>query len=267
MSELVEFEGLNNVRDLGGIATADGRCVRSGMLYRSDQLFFATDGDRRKLDCMGIATVVDFRSIPEREEKPDPAIDGARNVHLPIIEDVRMGITRSGSDDKNLVSMMMAGEVDNAVVDRHMQAMYCEFVAEPFAQGQYAHFIGEVVTTAEAGKASLWHCTAGKDRAGFATAIVLEALDVPREAIFTDYLQTNECLSRAVDALVDQFGARLPNDTARAALRRFFLADESYLQAAFNAIDERYGSPTAFYEQALGVDDAKRARMRELFLE
>ena len=266
MGARIEFEGLSNVRDLGGMAAFEGRRVRPGMLYRADQLFSATESDKVQLDRMNIGVVVDFRSILEREEKPDPAIEGARNVHLPIIEDVRAGITRASGDDENLVQMMMSGDIDNAVVDRHMQGMYREFVTEPFAQAQYARFVDEVVGAAEAGKAALWHCTAGKDRAGFATVIMLEALGVTRSAIVADYLRTNEYLADVVDALVARYSSYLPNDATRTVLKHFLLADESYLEAAFAAIDERFGSLDAYLEQALGIDAAKRNRMCELFL-
>ena len=115
MSQQIAFEGLHNVRDLGGMVGAGGRKIRAGLLYRSDQLYFATEADKDKLGEMGIGVVVDFRSVPERDEKPDPAIEGARNLHLPIIEDVRTGITRGSAGDERMVDLVMSGRVDEAL--------------------------------------------------------------------------------------------------------------------------------------------------------
>ena len=266
MSRLIEFEGLSNTRDLGGMMAADGRCVRDGLLYRSEQLFFATEGDREKLDTLGIGKVFDFRSAPERDEKPDPDIADAENVHLPIIQDVRTGITRGNEGNARMIDMVLSGQMDEETVDQHMQGIYAEFVTEPFAHEQYARFVDGAIAAAQRGKASLWHCTAGKDRAGFATVIVLEALGVGRDSVFADYLQTNECLTETVDKLIVMLAGRLPTEASIGPLRRFFLADESYLSSAYDAIDERFGTFDAFLEQALGIDAAKRETMRSLFL-
>lgn len=267
MSKVVPFEGLSNTRDLGDMSANDGRRVREGLLYRSGQLFFATEGDRAKLDTLGIGKVFDFRSAPERDEKPDPVIAGAENVHLPIIQDVRTGITRGDEGNARMMDVVMSGKADIAFVDQHMQAMYAEFVTEPFAHAQYARFVDEAVAEAEQGKAVLWHCTAGKDRAGFATVIVLEALGVPRDDIVADYLQTNECLAESIDGIMAMVAERLPNAATADALRHFFLADESYLQAAYGAIDDQFGSVDSFLGQALGIDAAKREKMQSLYLE
>lgn len=266
MSRLIEFEGLSNTRDLGGMMAADGRCVRDGLLYRSEQLFFATEGDREKLDTLGIGKVFDFRSASERDEKPDPDIAGACNVHLPIIQDVRTGITRGDEGNARMIEVVMSGKADIAFVDQHMRGMYAEFVTEPFAHAQYARFVDEAIAEAEQGKAVLWHCTAGKDRAGFAAVIMMEALGVSRDDIYADYLQTNECLAGSVDNIMAMVAKRLPNAATAEALRHFFLADESYLRAAYDAIDDQFGSVNAFLEHALRIDAPKREEMQSLFL-
>lgn len=267
MSAQIAFEGLQNTRDLGGMATSEGKRIREGLLYRSGQLFFATEADLRKLNSLDIGLVVDFRSMPEREEKPDPAIEGAQNLHLPIIQDVRAGITRGSEGNGRMIDMVLSGHMSEDMVDQHMRRMYYEFVTEPFANGQYARFITEAVATAKQGKATLWHCTAGKDRAGFATVIMLEVLGVGRESIFADYMQTNACLTETVDELIVTLAGRLPTEVSIGPLRRFFLADESYLASAYDAIDERFGSFDSFLEQALRIDQPTRSAIQALFLE
>ncbi len=266
--ERYSFEGIRNIRDLGGLRSVDGRKVKRGLLLRSEQLFFSTEGDLAKLCNLGIAEVIDFRSGLERAEKPDLEIPGARNLHLPIMEDISAGVTRDAESDEGAFAMLAQGGDDAPVLAAaYMQKTYRSFVESPFSVSQYARFAGEAVSCAERGRAILWHCTAGKDRAGFAAAIMLEALGVTRADIVEDYLLTNERLAAVVGQLIEQFEGQLPTDAAHEAARRLFLADESYLQAAYGAAEDLYGGFDAFLEQGLGLDAGVRAHMQELFLE
>ena len=267
MGTPITFEKLYNVRDLGGMTTADGQAVRTGMLIRGDQLFSASQADLERLRDTGVRKVIDFRSIGEHEEKPDPDIDGAANVFLPIIKDVGVGITRGTEGNARIMELFKSGKtISPEFIDEHMRGMYRSFVEDPFANGQYARFFDEVIATAAGGGATYWHCTAGKDRAGFATAMMLAALGVPRDDIVSDYLQTNNCLDGVVGQLMSLFGKQLPSDETREALKRFFVADESFLGAAFDAIDKHHGSIDAFLSERLAVDDEKRRKLRELLL-
>ena len=266
MGKQIKFEGLHNVRDLGGTTVADGLKVSCGKMLRSDQPADATEADLAKLGELGIGKVIDLRSAVGRDEKPDPVIAGAVNLHLPIIEDVRAGITRDSKSDARIIEMLSRGEdIDPSLVDQHMELMYRRFVSDPFAIAQYTRFVDEIIESAKRGEAVLWHCTAGKDRAGFATAIVLESLGASHDDIVEDYLLTNECLTGVVEHLLATIGRMLPSDSARQAARSFFRADERYLEAAYDEAAERHGSFGAFCEQALGIDADKRALMRELF--
>lgn len=268
MGTPITFERLHNVRDLGGMTTSDGQAVRVGRLLRGDQLAYASEHDLERLRGLGVRKVVDLRSVDEHEEKPDPAIPDAENVFLPIFKDVRTGITRGTEGNARIMELFMKGEaVPPSFIDERMCSMYRSFVEDPFANSQYAQFIDEVIATAEEGGATYWHCTAGKDRAGFAAAMLLAALGVERDGIAADYLQTNACVDGVVGQLMSQFGQMLPNDDTRAALMRFFVADEIFLNAAFDAIDERHGSVDAFLADRLDLDDGKRQKLRDLLLE
>ncbi len=278
MSTLLSFEGLSNVRDLGGMRTSDGRTLVAGRLFRADQLFFATEADRGKLAAMGMRVVVDFRSEIEHDEKPDPELPDAKNLHLPIIKDVRAGITRDEQSNKGIMKMIMSGQgTDLAFIDTYMANMYRNFVVEPYANEQYARFVDAVIDSLQSGGAALWHCTAGKDRAGFATVILLETLGVSRDDIMADYLQTNECLEGVTKQLVSMlssqaFGAGQTQldeqaiEMMKHALAHFFRADEAFLAGAYAAADEQFGSFDAFLERGLGIDAAKREELQRLCL-
>ena len=75
VSKKIPFENLNNVRDLGGMVTEDGRHVKEGMLLRSGRLFEASDADKKRLAEM-VDLILDFRSNDEVDKTPDPQLDG-----------------------------------------------------------------------------------------------------------------------------------------------------------------------------------------------
>ena len=77
----IQFEQINNVRDLGGLLTDDGRRIVSGKLIRGSRLSVAGAEDLRKLAGL-IDMIVDFRTAREMEEKPDPKLSGIMHYHI-----------------------------------------------------------------------------------------------------------------------------------------------------------------------------------------
>jgi protein-tyrosine phosphatase len=247
--------GAANLRDLGGYATRDGRALRWGVLYRSDALADLDDEDVAYLARLKLRRVVDFRSAAERERDPDRLPGGVSAVWTPI--------AGSGLDPAELQDRLMSGEVSAEQAAAWLVEGNRAFVGDEF-RGVYARFLHELADPANL--PTLFHCTAGKDRAGYAAALVLLALDVPRETAMRDYLLTNaftEAKTRSLLRLiqiVSLFRAD-PDD-----LRPLFEAREGYLGAAFAAIDEARGTD-AYLRDALGVDDALRAQLRANLLE
>jgi protein-tyrosine phosphatase len=247
--------GAANLRELGGYLTRDGRALRWGVLYRSDALADLSDQDVAYLERLRLHRVVDFRSAAERERDPDRLPDGVTVVWQPI--------AGQGLDPGQLQDRLLAGEVsaDQAaawLVDGN-RAFVNEF------REVYARFLRDLANPANL--PTLFHCTAGKDRTGFAAALVLLALGVPRETAMRDYLLTNtftqEKTRRTLQVirLASLFRAD-PDD-----LQPLFEARESYLGAAFSAIEETPGATDAYLRDALGIDDALRDRLRANLLE
>jgi protein-tyrosine phosphatase len=107
----------------------------------------------------------------------------------------------------------------------------------------------------------VYHCSAGKDRTGWATAVLLTALGASRETVMADYLASNGYLVEKNKAM---FSA-MPAATA-AKLQPVFTVRAAYLQAAFDEVDRRYGSFDHYLGEGLGLDDAALARLRARFL-
>jgi protein-tyrosine phosphatase len=251
------LEGAPNFRDLGGYATADGRHVKWGQFYRSDDLAALTDSDLEKVEGLGLNLVCDFRAQAEKVAEPDrlPVQDPPAVAELAIgaesfmVKDLRERISSGDLEGLDLRGMMIEGNRQFATT---------------FAP-QYAAMF-ERVTKAE-NRPALVHCTAGKDRAGFASAMILSVLGVPRETVMEDFLLTNHYTQSATERqlLMIEVFSLFRADTD--ALRPLFGVEPAYLEAAFQAIDTNYGNFDDYRRTALGLDDAEVEAFRTAVLE
>lgn len=260
-SNKLDFEKLNNVRDLGGIKTEAGLEIKKGKLIRSGHLYDASEEDKRRLSELA-GLLVDFRSDMEKNEKPDPEIQGAGYIHMPIIDELTAGITREKNADKALMKLVF--ESDKAM--QYMIATYQGFVTGEMAIKQYRKFLELLCVERE--KAVLWHCTAGKDRAGFGTIILLKALGVSDSDIMDDYLYTNECLAKDIELLTDMIVKKVGSDSPdmREAIGLLFGARKEYVQGLIEKTNECYGGFDAFLENIIGLDDAMKNELRKIYL-
>lgn len=259
----MEFERLKNTRDLGGIKTKDGRTVRSGMLIRSSHLSIGPERDLAILREL-VSDIVDFRTKREQQERPDPAFDGATYHSMPVLPDMTAGITREREADRTEIEIFLT---DPEGAHQHMRENYRLFVESEHARDCYRRFVQLVAAPRE--KAILWHCTAGKDRAGFATAIILEILGVDRETILEDYMKTNRGLALEIEWIYPMIGKQAGGMTPviRESLDNMFLAHEEYLLEAYQAAEDMYGSMDGYLKESLGVNDALRAELKDRYLE
>lgn len=272
--ERIPLKGLCNTRDLGGYRTMDGRRIKSHRLIRSGALLDGSEEDLQiLLSRYGLKTVVDFRTGEERRQKPDPVLPGVTYVDNPILEEETMGITRENesSSDGNAVVKKVIDTIKttgSTPLD-YMKNMYINLIKNPFSRAQYRNFF-EVLLAQEEG-AVLWHCTAGKDRAGVGTLLLLSALSVPREQILADYMKVNEFARREIDFLMELLTSGEEKAAVRQeqadAVRLLFTVDEAYAASVFEVMEQECGSVEAFLEQKMGLTAEKRERLKALYLE
>ena len=258
----MEFERLKNTRDLGGLVMKDGRTIRPGMLIRSSHLSIAPARDLALLEEV-VGEIVDFRTMKEQEVHPDPVIGKAVHHAMPVLENMTAGITREEEADRSEIETYL---LDPEGARRHMMENYQLFVTSPHAQQCYSRFVKLLEKPRE--KALLWHCTAGKDRAGFAAAIVLEILGAGRETILEDYMKTNAGLAREIEWIYPMIGKQAGGmtDVMRKSLDYMFLAHKEYLLEAYSAAEEHFGGMDRYIEKALGVDAARRRILQDRYL-
>lgn len=263
MSGRILLEQLHNTRDLGGMVTADGYRIKPGRLIRSGHLFGASEQDIKTLSEL-VEVIVDFRTPGECSEKPNPKLAGVRYCPLPIMDSFRAGVVRDKEADREEVVRLGR---DPEAAAHYMCDMYRRFVSDPAAVSGYRKFVNELLECRE--RAVLWHCTAGKDRAGFAAVITEALLGVDRGTILQDYLATNEYQKEDAEQLIHMFigKEKNPDPKVREALGLLFGAKEEYLRALYDRVDEIYGDFETFLREGLEIDDTKRDILKEKYLE
>jgi protein-tyrosine phosphatase len=239
------LEGAVNFRDLGGYATRNGRTLHWGRIYRSDSLAEVSDADLRVLDELGLRTVCDLRSAAERAHKPNRPAVGAE----PIVHHIGF----MPYEGEQLLDAARAGAIAPHEIETRVREIYRRFVTDETVV--FARLLQVLQTAA---LPLLIHCTSGRDRTGFACAVILMALGVERATITADYLLSNHYRRD----LTFQVGG--PVDAAvMAALTQ---AHPDYLAAAFAAIDAGWGSEAAYLRDALGLTAVGRQLLRDRLL-
>jgi protein-tyrosine phosphatase len=244
------LESATNFRELGAISTRHGRRIRAGLLYRSGELCNLSPIDLERAAALGISDIVDLRTPDQREARPTrwPAAPAAARW-------AQDGETSAGE----LHTLLIDPAVVASSVRERMIGIYQVLPEEQ--RDSYRLMLRQL---AESSGALLVHCTAGKDRTGIIIAFLLDALDVSREAIEAEYELTNH----AFNALATMARAKAPYaNVAEEVLATALRADPDYLRAAFEVTETRYGSVRAYFDQALGIDEAALKRIAARLLE
>jgi protein-tyrosine phosphatase len=237
---VVPLQGGSNFRDLGGYRTAQGHTVRRGSVFRSAHLGTLTDADRLAIGRLGVRTVVDLRGVNEAAETPHRVEGlGCRIVGAHIEPGVGEKIRGAVADGSANPFIMMGFLTDH----------YRDYPRR-CAPGFRTLF---ATLSEDDHRPLVFHCTAGKDRTGFASALLLTLLGVSWETVMEDYLRTNDLWTGHIGRYPE-----LDIDTRATIVE----ARTPYLEAAFDVVRTDYGSPEAFAEKALGLDAKARDRLK-----
>ncbi len=249
------LEGAQNFRDLGGYETSDGRYTRWGMVFRAENLSDLTDRDGSYLQDLGLRLVCDFRSPQEAAAEPDQLPEGLPSHSLRILD-------QDFSFGGDIRQLFAEGDIENTDFSLFLIDLNREFVLK--YPERFRSFFDLLL---EPGNIPLaFHCSTGKDRTGFAAAMFLSALGVPRETVMQDYLLSNLYLEKRTKKYMRmiRWGSFFRVDPEQ--LRPIFEVRPEYLGTAFAAIEEHYGSVDAFLREGIGLSDDELNRLRERFL-
>lgn len=251
---VIELQGADNVRDLGGIPVQGARTVAPGLFFRGSALNALTEHDcDTLLNELGISCIIDLRCGWECEEKPDVEISGIDYLHIPFFDLEKVGIEYTEPAE------------GTKVVGRDVACNPKRFyrsLPNPLTVRQMRAGLAEAFDRAVRGQAVYVHCSGGKDRAGTFTVLLLAVLGANREDILEDYLFTNVARDKNYDAMLERF-MRFAGDEQRAReLVESHRALPENLDAFYGAIEARYGDMDAFVRNQLGIDDEKREQIR-----
>ena len=257
MDRVLALEGVHNFRDFGGYPVAGGGRVRRGLLWRSGQHCDATDADLARIAALRLAVVADLRQAEERERAPCRRPAGFAAEVLTIEQ-----------RDHALAPHVAAGSGPKRDWQSTRERLRHSYLSIPFRPELNALLRRWFAALAQIDGPTLINCMAGKDRTGFAVAMLHTALGVHPDDVMADYLMTNTAgdpearIRAATPALL----ALVP-DLDEAALRTMLGVEPEYLETAFAAIRERHGSDEAYLEAELGLDAPLRERLRERLVE
>jgi protein-tyrosine phosphatase len=239
----LNLAGASNFRDLGGYLTSDGRTVRWRQIFRSNHLGHLTDDDVAVVRGLGVQSAFDFRGREERTAAPCGISE--ITVHSLAVEPTVVAALRAIAAAGTKLSTDHAVEVMRDSYRSYVQQNTLRF------RDLFAHLVADRAPL-------VIHCTAGKDRTGFACALILHTLGVPDEVISNDYLLTNRFYRRDPSVSTD-----LPDDVKEV----LSTVRASFLAAAFEAIDADYGNLESYLREGLGLGPAERDELEARYLE
>lgn len=262
----LNLKTVKNARDLGGLATYDGRSVKYGRLLRTGNMSMLSEDDIETLRAYNLKRVLDFRTQTVINATPNVKIDGVEYIHVPIVKELASRVMSRGDyETKTIGEILLRFTADfEGKGYEWMQAFYRDLFSSDYSLSQYKIFLDYLKKTTQG--ATIFHCTAGKDRTGVGAIFLLLLLGVKREQILEDYLKTNE--SAIIDVRqAQELGISLGyDDEIIRDIERVNCVLSDYADMVFSYVDS-FGTPEQFFKEKMGIDDTYIAQMRQNYLE
>lgn len=255
IEKTITVKKVYNFRAVGNMKNIEGRTLKQDFFYRSGQLSKLKKGSFAQIENLGIKEVIDLRNSKEIAQKPD---------HLPkeIMYKNYSAFEDEGDQLDQAKKLVLKGKVNGADADQRMIDFYREYVTEnPVIIKKI------IIETLESKNPVLYHCTAGKDRTGIVTALILTILRFDKETIYNEYLLSNNYRKDLVQKrlrLANNLHFLYPKMDIQ-VLEKLSWVEKRYLDAAFGEINKKYGSTDAYIQQALEISETKRREYIEKF--
>lgn len=244
----IKIKKVHNFRTLGNIQNSEGKTLKEGRFYRIAHLHQLKKRSFGELENLGIKEVIDLRNSKEIADKPDQLPADMVYKKYSAFED-------KGDQLSQAKKLVLKGKVNGSDADKRMIDFYREYVTEN------PEMIRKIITEIlESDQPVLYHCTAGKDRTGIITALILTILKFDKETIYNDYLLSNDYREKLVHKrlrLANNLHFLYPKMDVK-VLEKLSWVETAYLDAAFNEISKKYGSIDTYIQQVLGISENKR---------
>ncbi len=237
-SRHLPVDGTFNIRDLGGYAAGEGQ-TRWRQVFRADGLHRIDMAGMDQLIAEGVATVIDLRHPNELVSQPNPFSANARVAYHNVSLFEHLAPVPKSSTD------MLFDLYRTALT--HRQTAIAEVMT--------------IIANSPDG-AVLFHCTAGKDRTGIISALLLAVAGVEAALIVEDYALTGDLIAPMVEQIVADATARGADE---ASFRPLLASNPATMAATIAHIEATYGSATAYLE-AIGLSGTSIDRLRNRLL-
>ncbi|MGW7683496.1 tyrosine-protein phosphatase [Kribbella sp. NPDC054772] len=226
----LDWPGCRNVRDVGGLPTADGRVIRAGVLIRADSLGYLTDDGVAAVRRSGVTRILDLRGDAEVAQFPTPF------TGTPLA--VRQSVHDPADPDHGQPTIIAA----------------CLWMLDQRPE-RFAAAVKAIAD--EPDGAVVVHCHGGKDRTGMVVALALSVAGVPEQEIVADYFRTQ---SRMAAWLEEQL-ADEPDLSRHPEMREFRDTRAESIVAILRHLDANYGGPEAYLRHG-GLTDTDLSKLR-----
>lgn len=243
-----KIKKVTNFRTVGNIKNIEGRILKDGKFYRSAHLHQLKNKSIEEFQKLGIKEIIDLRNSKEISQKPDVIPQNIDYKNYSAFED-------EGDQLDQAKKLVLKGKVNGSDADKRMLDFYKNYVTEnPEIIQKIIHEILDSESPV------LYHCTAGKDRTGIITALILTILKFDRATIENDYLLSNNYRKQLVQkrlSLANNLHFLYPKMDLN-VIEKLSWVEKDYLHASFSEIDNKYGSIDVYIHQVLGITENKR---------
>lgn len=244
----LEIKKVTNFRTIGNIKNIDGRILKEGNFYRSAHLHKLKKKSIKTLENLGIKEIIDLRNSKEISQKPDVIPQNVDYKNYSAFED-------EGDQLDQAKKLVLKGKVKGSDANQRMLDFYKTYATEnPEIIKKIIHEI------LDSENPVLYHCTAGKDRTGIITALILTILKFDRATIENNYLLSNNYRKQLVQKrlhLANNLHFLYPKMDLN-VIEKLSWVEKDYLKAAFLEINKKYGSIDIYIHQNLGISENKR---------
>lgn len=249
--------GVDNFRDLGGITLSNGMVIRDHMIFRSGELHNLSEQDKAEVDRLSIDYVFDLRSFDEVDYKPDYVPQGAVYCNIPAARTRRKMVVKPDSVVK-MIPIWLPSAVARGAFRMRFKHLYRKF---PFDNPAYR----KIFEVMDEGKKILFHCTAGKDRTGVASMLILLALGADLDTVKQDYMLSNIYRVESNEQFVQQFSDYKHYEKYRKILIMTGNVEMGYFDTCYKKIIRKYGDVKTFLLKQYNIDDERVSKWLQMY--
>lgn len=258
---VLPLKNFSNFRDLGGYKDEIGRMVKWGLFYRSEDLSNLKDNDLKYFNTLGIKYVLDYRSKEEEEQNPDVKVKSVKNINIS-----GMNISKEISKSENLdmtsyIAEILKGKEAKVTPEELLREAYKSMPINNPAYKELFKLFKNPENTA-----ILQHCTAGKDRTGVGSALILLALGIDEETVIKDYLESNnnrEQFNKKVMSIASEY---IKGEKTKKLIEGILGVNRSFIELSLNAIKDKYKTYENYFEKEYGLTTEALENLKEEYM-